>query len=672
MNSTNKIHLKFTSIIGIFFLMLLINLIFWSPIWAAPPADSRARQDAVVGTGTPASCTEAALEAALATGGLITFNCGNAPHTILLSSVKSLDMDVMIDGDGLITLSGNNTTGLFNIRFGATVVLRELSLTDAPTTATAIYNAGTLAVVEARIYNNPRGGIYNAGGTVSAIRSTFEENHAPVGGAITNENAGTLLVSASTFRNNSTTTATYGGAVYGSTGSNTTILYSLFENNNSETGSGGAIANSHAMTIEQTIIRDNFAAQGGGIYNGGFLTIRNSHITGNVATSGGGGGILHYNQTINPSSLTLLQTTIDNNRSGQNGGGIWLSGPVVLLEATNTTLYSNTAETIGGGGLYVTEGDATLTNVTLSDNVSQATDGDNIENSQTAPGTLIIRNTLVVNGGCQGGLVDGDGNLEYPESSCGFDTPSADPELGNLADNGGWVPTMAIGENGPAQNMATNANCPAIDQRGVLRPQFETCDIGAFEWGALPILASITPTSTLVLSPTFDLQVNGSNFIAGPSGSRVLWQGEALPTTYIDGTTLFVNIPASYLATSKQVSITVQTPVVDGGVSSHTAIFTILKRDQSINFDELPDRSLESTTFELEASATSGLAIEYQATGICRVEGNTVTLDGVGTCTITATQAGNENYNAAPNVSRSFEVIDTTALYLPHVFSRAN
>ncbi len=38
--------------------------------------------DAVVGDGTPASCDANALEAALAGGGDVTFNCGLAPLTI--------------------------------------------------------------------------------------------------------------------------------------------------------------------------------------------------------------------------------------------------------------------------------------------------------------------------------------------------------------------------------------------------------------------------------------------------------------------------------------------------------------------------------------------------------------------------------------------------------------
>src|SRR5215213_8951865 len=38
-----------------------------------------------VGTGSPASCTEAALDTALAGGGLVTFNCGSSPVQITLT-----------------------------------------------------------------------------------------------------------------------------------------------------------------------------------------------------------------------------------------------------------------------------------------------------------------------------------------------------------------------------------------------------------------------------------------------------------------------------------------------------------------------------------------------------------------------------------------------------------
>jgi hypothetical protein len=53
--------------------------------WSPRPA----RADAVVGTGTADSCTEAALDAALATGGNITFNCGGAA-TITVTSTETI------------------------------------------------------------------------------------------------------------------------------------------------------------------------------------------------------------------------------------------------------------------------------------------------------------------------------------------------------------------------------------------------------------------------------------------------------------------------------------------------------------------------------------------------------------------------------------------------------
>ena len=60
----------------------------------------------VVGTGSAGSCTEPALDAALAGGGAITFSCGTAPFTITLTSTKLIAADTGIDGGSLITLQG--------------------------------------------------------------------------------------------------------------------------------------------------------------------------------------------------------------------------------------------------------------------------------------------------------------------------------------------------------------------------------------------------------------------------------------------------------------------------------------------------------------------------------------------------------------------------------------
>ena len=58
----------------------------------------------VVGTGTPASCTQAALTTALTGGGTVTFNCGGAA-TIPVTSQIPITQNTVIEGGGLITIT---------------------------------------------------------------------------------------------------------------------------------------------------------------------------------------------------------------------------------------------------------------------------------------------------------------------------------------------------------------------------------------------------------------------------------------------------------------------------------------------------------------------------------------------------------------------------------------
>jgi hypothetical protein len=77
---------------------------------------------------------------------------------------------------------------------------------------------------------------------------------------------------------------------------------------------------------------------------------------------------------------------------------------------------------------------------------------------------------------------------------CGFgggpmDQTNTDPKLDPLANYGGFTETHALQTGSPAIDTgdSTPGNCPATDQRGVLRPQDgdgippALCDIGAFE-----------------------------------------------------------------------------------------------------------------------------------------------------------------------------------------------
>jgi len=60
-------------------------------------------------------------------------------------------------------------------------------------------------------------------------------------------------------------------------------------------------------------------------------------------------------------------------------------------------------------------------------------------------------------------------------------TTPIDPKLGTLASNGGPTKTHALLAGSPALDAASGADCPAKDQRGVVRPQGTGCDIGSYE-----------------------------------------------------------------------------------------------------------------------------------------------------------------------------------------------
>jgi hypothetical protein len=77
---------------------------------------------------------------------------------------------------------------------------------------------------------------------------------------------------------------------------------------------------------------------------------------------------------------------------------------------------------------------------------------------------------------------------------------------------------------------------------------------------------------------------------------------------------------------------------------------------QTIDFAALADKTDGDPDFTVSATASSGLAVSFTASGQCTVSGNTVHLTGPGSCTITAHQAGDSNYSAAADVPRTFKI----------------
>jgi pectin methylesterase-like acyl-CoA thioesterase len=79
---------------------------------------------------------------------------------------------------------------------------------------------------------------------------------------------------------------------------------------------------------------------------------------------------------------------------------------------------------------------------------------------------------------------------------------------------------------------------------------------------------------------------------------------------------------------------------------------------QTISFSELPGKRMGEAPFELTAEASSGLPVSYTSsnTDVATIDGNTVTLTGMGTTEITASQPGNFLYYPAAWVVQTLTV----------------
>lgn len=559
-----------------------------------------APQAGVVGDGTPASCTDAALSAALVNGGSITFSCGSNPVTITLTSRKTINVDAIIDGGGLITLSGGGARGIVRVPIGRSLTLKALTLRDAASDNGAVENGGALTLTHVRVIDNARGGVistvgavadianssfernqlygalYNQAATMTVAGSLFVSNTAFNGGAIANTGTGILTVTQSTFASNTGGSSGSGGAIYSGGGARAFIAHSRFISNAVD-GAGGAIYGDNAPTVSDSVFIGNVANAGGGLYSRGAVVVQNSRFSGNRADIFFGGAITHYDLSSPQVSLLVVDTTLDANTavnkfgSNASGGALFFNGgDNGYLTMINVTVSGNTADS--GGGLFLSSGEAALTHVTLADNVAADTSGDHIETIvNPAPVTTTLRNSLIAAGACWGAIIDGGGNLQDAGTSCGASL-NGDPLLGALADNGGPTPTRALAANSPARHAALNAHCADFDQRGLARLQNGTCDVGAFEFGATPGLTAIDPTGVRVNGPAFTLTAYGANFI---QGSRVLWNGSALTTTFVTSAELAAFVPASLLTTIGDATVTIETPAPDGGLAAGSRILKI-------------------------------------------------------------------------------------------------
>jgi PASTA domain-containing protein/Regulator of Chromosome Condensation (RCC1) repeat protein len=157
---------------------------------------------------------------------------------------------------------------------------------------------------------------------------------------------------------------------------------------------------------------------------------------------------------------------------------------------------------------------------------------------------------------------------------------------------------------------------------------------------------------TIAFAPLVDVTFGDPDFSVGAiasSGLPVSFAASGSCT--VSGATVHLTGAGSCTLTASQPGDANYNPAPD---VSQT--FAIAKAGQSITFGPLPRKTYGDANFSVSATASSRLAVSFSARGDCTVGGTTVHLAGAGSCTVTASQAGNANYNPAPDVSQTFAI----------------
>lgn len=131
--------------------------------------------------------------------------------------------------------------------------------------------------------------------------------------------------------------------------------------------------------------------------------------------------------------------------------------------------------------------------------------------------------------------------------------------------------------------------------------------------------------------------------------------------TLTTASTAVATAAAAHTAANPTLAIATVTPVANPTASQVTAAVTAGgKLAQTITWSTTRTKAYYGWTGTLSATAPGG-TVTFTSTGACTVSGVTVTLttNAAGTCVITAAQAGDASYDAAPAVTKTFELFSS-------------
>ena len=284
------------------------------PVPAAGHPVNTSHASRIVGRGTPASCTSAAVVAAVRAGGIIRFSCGPRPVTIRMNAtakVMNTSPEVVLDGGGLVTLSGEGrrrilymdtcdpaqkwTTSHCQDQPSPRLIVQNLTFTDGNSTGQDFDGGGG-------------GAIFDRGGRLRIVNSVFTANRCErdgpdIGGAavraLSQYRGLPVFVVGSRFSAN----ACSNGAALSSIGVSWTVLNCRFVDNRA-VGNGANPAGPGTPG----------GGSGGAIYNDGdrmTLSIGGSVFLGNHANEGG--GAIFFVSDDRTGTMAIRDSTLEDN-----------------------------------------------------------------------------------------------------------------------------------------------------------------------------------------------------------------------------------------------------------------------------------------------------------------------------------------------------------------------
>lgn len=276
----------------------------------------------------------------------------------------------------------------------------------------------------------------------------------------------------------------YGGGICCLEDSSPTISGNTIRNN-FVAGRGAGISlryRCHPL-IEDNVIEDNTAQSNAGgiqvLYSSAPTINRNQIRRNESAAAHGGGMVLN---TSNTSDIIIANNVIANNTAFQNSGGVHCFAAKVVF--SNNLFIENTAGINTGGLRAVQNSTITVSNCTFSRNSAGA--GGGIGLSLAAPGTMVMKNSIVWNNSA-------------PEIE--IDPGTATPSITYCDIAGGWAGTGNINSDpqfvDPDQSNFLLQQSPC--QPGVTNPCVDSGDPGS------PLLGGHTRSDGISDSGTVDM-----------------------------------------------------------------------------------------------------------------------------------------------------------------------